>query len=350
MAEFQIGKFMVGDGHPTFIIAEIGINHQGKESIAREMIHQAAECGVNCVKFQKRTIDRILTREALDRPYTGPTSYGATYGEHRRNLELSEEAYYRLKETAEREGMAFLASAWDEEAADFLDALGVEAYKMASADLINIPLIEHIARKGRPIILSTGMSTDEDVDRAVAAVRKHTMAYALLQCCSAYPCSAENINLRVIPHFKEKHGCVVGYSGHERGIAISTVAVAMGAQIVERHFTLDRTMRGSDHAASLEPPGLHKLVRDIRTIEKAMGAADKTMQEEEIPLKGKLAKSVATATALAPGVPITEEMLTIKGPGTGIAPWRISEVIGRKPTREIPADKILTEEDIDWTA
>lgn len=348
MKNFKIGNKGVGEGYPTFVIAEAGINHQGEMRYAKQLIDIAAFAGADAVKFQKRKVERILTREGLDMPYANNNSFGKTYGEHKRVLELSDENYYELKKYAEDKGLIFLASAWDEESADFLEELGMPAFKMASADLTNIPLLEYVAIKGKPVILSTGMAGMEEVERAYKVIVKHNEQVALMQCTSTYPCQFENINLRVMLAYQDKFPCVVGYSGHELGIAIPPVAVALGAKIVERHFTIDRTMKGSDHAASLEPGGLQKMIRDIRHVENALGSKDKTLTPDEEPIKKKLAKSLVSAVAISKGSVITRDMLTTKGPGTGISPARIDEVIGKCVAKDLPEDAVIRQEDIVW--
>ncbi len=349
MPTLQLGSKTVGDGHPAYIIAEIGINHQGDVKIARELIHQAARAGADAVKFQKRNVDRILTRAGLEMPYENPNSFGKTYGEHKRALELTEADYHELLSHANEVEIDFAASGWDEESVDFLDELGVAFFKMASADLTNLPLLEHTAKKGRPLILSTGMADLELVKKAYTTVRKYTPDVAVLQCTSTYPVRFEEINLKVMETFRRTFPeAVIGYSGHELGIAVSEAAVTLGARIVERHFTLDRTMKGSDHAASLEPGGLQKLIRDIRHIEVALGNGNKRMQESEAPYYKKLAKSVVTTVPIAKGAIITRDMLTTKGPGTGISPARMEEVIGKPVKIDLQADVVIKEEEIEW--
>ncbi len=344
-----LGTKTVGADHPTYIIAEIGINHQGDVDIAKKLIDEAADAGADAVKFQKRTIKRILTADGLEMPYENRNSFGKTYGEHKLALELSESDYHALLDHANNRQVDFIASGWDEESIDFLDTLGVPFFKMASADLSNIPLLIHTAKKGKPMILSTGMADMDMVKLAVNAITPYNNQLAILQCTSTYPSIFEEINLRVLDTFmREFPQAVIGYSGHELGISISEAAVALGANIVERHFTLDRTMKGGDHAASLEPGGFKKLVRDIRHVEDAMGTGVKKVQESEAPIFKKLAKSVVSAVDLKTGTVITRDMLTTKGPGTGISPARLDELIGKTVVRNIPADVVLQEADIQW--
>jgi len=345
----HLGSQPVGSSHPVYVIAEIGINHQGDVEIAKKLIDEAASGGANAVKFQKRSIRRILTQEGLDMPYENRNSFGKTYGEHKLALELSEADYAELFNYANDRNVDFIASGWDEESINFLDQLGVPFYKMASADLTNIPLLIHTAQKGKPMILSTGMADMSMVETAVKTIEPYGVDLAILQCTSTYPSVFEEINLRVLKTFETTFpNAVIGYSGHELGIAITEAAVALGAKIVERHFTLDRTMKGGDHAASLEPGGFSKLVRDIRHIEAAMGGSQKQVQESEAPIFKKLAKSVVSADRIPAGTVITREMLTTKGPGTGISPARLEELVGKKVVCDIAADIVMNESDIDW--
>lgn len=294
METIQIGSRLVGRGQPCYIIAEAGINHNGQLDLAKQLVDIAVAAKVDAIKFQKRTIDAILTKEAQEQPYNSPNAFGATYGEHRRKLELSEEAYWELASYCQLRKITLLASAWDKQSANFLQQLGVPAYKIPSAGVTNLSLIECIAQKAKPIILSTGMSDMEEVAAAVALVRRYHDQLILLQCTSTYPCENDQLNLRVMETFRQKFDVLVGYSGHERGIALSEAAAALGAVVVERHITIDRTMRGSDHAASLEPEGLFRLVRDIRNIEKALGSPEKQILDSERPVRRKLVDGVLT--------------------------------------------------------
>ena len=344
----RIGHRLIGDGQPCFVIAEAGVNHNGSEDLAMRLIRIAAEARADAVKFQKRSVFDILTREALERPYISPNSFGTTYGEHRLKLELDEACWWRLKEQAEALGLIFLASAWDKRSADFLDELGVPAFKTASADLTNLDLLEHLAKKGKPMLVSTGMSTMAEVEEAVATIRRYNDRLVLLQCTSTYPTSHDEINLRVMQTYRERFGVLVGYSGHERGIAVTEAAAALGACVVERHFTIDRTLPGPDHAASLEPLGLQKLVRDIRNIERAMGSPEKTIMPSELPVRARLAKSVVARAPIPAGAVITEDMLTLKGPGDGIPANRLRDVVGRVAQVDVAEDTLIPREALEW--
>lgn len=346
MKTIKIGNREIGDGHPTFVVGEIGINHQGSVEIAKKLIDLAALAEADAVKFQKRTPNLILTKEALNRPYTGPNSFGETYGKHREVLELSKDDYIEISKYCKEKNIMFFASVWDEVSADIMEQFNVPVYKIASADLTNQPLLEHVAKKGKPVILSTGMSKLEEVDIAVKSIQKYTDELVLMHCVSTYPSEFNQINLRGIEKLKKRYGIPVGYSGHERGIAISLAAVALGANLVERHITLDRTMKGGDHAASLEPQGLIKLIRDIRAFEEAMGTGDITIIEEEIPIRHKLGKSLVARKKIPRGTKIDKSMVIAKSPGTGLPPYRIGDVLGKNAKVEIQEDEQLGPENL----
>jgi sialic acid synthase len=344
----KIGRRLVGEGQPCFVIAEGGVNHNGDACLAEELVRIAADCKADAVKFQKRTINELLTRAALERPYLNPNSLGATYGQHRQKLELSEADWYRLRDLAAGLGMEFMGSAWDRGSADLLEALDTPAIKTPSAVLTDLDLLEYIARKGKPMIVSTGMSTLEEVDEAVDRIVRHTHQLILLQCTSAYPSEFADINLRVMDTFRQRYGVLIGYSGHERGIAVSEAAATLGACVVERHFTKDRTLPGPDHAASLEPIGLKKLVRNIREIELAMGSPEKHLIAAEAPVRARLAKSVVAAQPISAGCVVRAEMLTVKGPGDGIPANHLARLIGRVAEVDILADTLLPTSALEW--
>ena len=348
MRTILIGDRRVGDGEPCFVVAEAGVNHNGELAVAKRLVQVAVQAGTDAVKFQKRSVADILIKSALEAPYAGPNSLGATYGEHRERLELPEAAWRELDADCRRAGMMLLASPWDPKSADFLEALGVPAFKLASADLTNLPLVEHVARKKRPVLLSTGMSEMEEIADAVDTVRRHHDELVLLHCTSAYPCEYPDLNLRVIDTLRRRFGCLVGYSGHERGLATTQAAVALGACVVERHFTLDRTMRGPAHAASLEPRGLELLVRDIRHVEAALGSAEKRLLPSEVPVRKRLAKSVVAARDIPAGRTVTREDLVVKGPGTGISPRHLDRLVGAVAERAITGDTLIPLEALGW--
>ena len=264
-----IGSRVIGGGRPTYVIAEIGLNHNGDVELAKQLIDVAADAGADAVKFQKRTPE-ISTPEHM-RDTLRETPWGTmTYLQYRYRVEFTREQYIEVADHAVLRGLDWFASPWDIPSVHFLEELNVVAHKVASASVTDIPLLVAIRDTGKPVILSTGMSTIEQIDAAIDVLG--TDRLVLLHATSTYPMEPEEANLRVIPVLRDRYpGVAVGYSGHERGLQISVAAVALGAVAVERHITLDRTMWGSDHAASLEPTGLQHLVRDIRIIETAMG-------------------------------------------------------------------------------
>lgn len=333
----------IGGDHPTFFLAEGGINHNGDMRIAKKLIEKAKLVGADAIKFQKRTTNAILTRGALEAPYLGPNSFGETYGEHRERLEFSEEQWVELRDYAERVGIPLTGSGWDESSVDVLDRVGVPFFKVASADLLNFPLLAHTASKGKPVIISTGMATMEDVHAAVAFMRQHTSRLVVLHCTSTYPAKVESCNLRAIQTFRDAFpDIVVGYSGHENGIAISQAVAVMGAKFIERHFTLDRTMKGGDHAASLEPRGFMMLVESVRKVECAYGDGVKRLMDGELAVKKKLAKSLVSARAIKAYEVITAAMLCAKSPGDGFPPSEAESVIGTVAAVDIARDVTIT--------
>jgi len=284
MSTVKIGDRLIGDDQPCYIIAEIGINHNGDVDLAKRLISVALAAGCNAVKFQKRTIAVVYTPEELAKPRENP--FGLTNGDLKYGLEFEQEEYQQIDAFCKSVKMPWFASPWDEEAVDFLEQFKVPAYKIASASLTDDHLLRHIRKTGKPVILSTGMSTYTEIDHAVEVLGKQDLI--LLHTTSTYPASYDELNLRVIPALAARYGVTVGYSGHETGIPTSVCATALGACCVERHVTLDRASWGSDHAASLEPNGITRLVRDIRLWEQAKGDGVKRVFESELPVIRKL--------------------------------------------------------------
>ncbi len=284
MSDVKIGNRAVGGRHPCYVIAEIGINHNGDIDIAKQLIDVAAAAGCDAVKFQKRTVDVVYTAEELARPRENP--FGPTNGDLKRGLEFGHAEYHEIDAYCATKNIAWFASCWDEASVDFIDHFDPPAYKIASASLTDDDLLVHTRSKGKPIILSTGMSSLEQIDHAVQVLGKKDLI--ILHSSSTYPAHYEELNLRVIPVLAQQFDVPVGYSGHETGIPSSVAAAAIGACMVERHLTLDRAMWGSDHAASLEPNGITRLVRDIRLVETAMGDGVKRVLDREKPVIEKL--------------------------------------------------------------
>lgn len=284
MANVKIGNRMVGDGNPCFIIAEIGINHNGDIKIAKRLIDLAAFAGCDAVKFQKRTIDVVYSAEELAKPRENP--FGTTNGDLKYGLEFGLKEYKEINKYCRDKKIMWFASCWDEDSVDFIGQFKVSCYKIASASLTDDGLLKYTRAKGKPIILSVGMSTLEQVDHAIKVLGKKDLI--ILHTCSAYPSEYSDLNLKVIPALRERYNVPVGYSGHETGLASSSAAVAIGACVVERHITLDRAMWGSDQAASLGTSGIIKLVKDIRLVETSLGDGVKKVTEKEIPIISKL--------------------------------------------------------------
>jgi len=280
----RIGSKSVGPGQPCYVVAEIGINHNGDIDLAKKLINVASAADCDAVKFQKRTIDVVYSKEELAKPRESP--FGTTNGDLKRGLEFELEEYEEIDRYCRELKIDWFASCWDEASVDFIAQFQVPCFKIASASLTDDNLLRHARAIGKPIILSTGMSTLEQIDHAVDVLGKNDLI--LLHSCSTYPAYYEELNLKVIDVLKGRYGVPVGYSGHETGLPSSVAAAALGACIVERHITLDRSMWGSDHAASLEPNGINRLVRDIRLIEKSMGDGVKRVLEREQPIIKKL--------------------------------------------------------------
>jgi sialic acid synthase SpsE/sugar phosphate isomerase/epimerase len=345
MPVIEIGGRLIGDGYPAYIIAEIGVNHNGILDLAIELIDVAIRAGADAVKFQKRCLDKLYAKKYLDNANAGEKTLRYMLP-ILQQVELSNEAFHTIVEYCGKKGITFLCSAFDTESADFLDTLGVPAYKVASADLTNLPLLDHLTGKGKPLILSTGMSRMEEVECTVDFLKQRGAQFALLHCNSTYPAAFEDINLRFMDQLR-RFGVPVGYSGHERGIAVSTVASALGASIIERHLTLDRTMDGPDHAASLEPQGFQKMVRDIRQITMALGTGqEKFFSRGEILNREVLGKSLVAARRILAGETITASMIGVKGPALGLSPQNYPSLIGRVMERTIEEDEPFLDRDL----
>jgi N-acetylneuraminate synthase len=284
MAEVKIGDTLVGDGRPCYIVAEIGINHNGDIEIAKKLIEMAEAAGCNAVKFQKRTVEVVYPPEELAKPRENP--FGPTNGDLKRGLEFGLKQYQEIDRYCRELEIAWFASCWDEGAVDFIAQFKPPCFKIASASITDDKLLRHYRSKGRPLILSTGMSTLEEIDHAVEILGKKDLI--VLQATSTYPSNYDELDLRVIPELRKRYGVPIGFSGHETGIPSSEAAVAVGACVLERHVTLERAMWGSDQAASLGPSGITRLVRDIRLIEMAMGSSTKRVFESEKPIIKKL--------------------------------------------------------------
>lgn len=272
----------------TFVIAEIGINHNGDLNLVKKLIDASVKAGCDAVKFQKRTIDLVYTKEELDQPRVSP--WGTTNREQKYGLEFTKEQYDEIDRYCKQVGIEWFASAWDIESQKFLQKYNLKYNKIASALLTDVELLRMVAKEKKYTFISTGMSTLEEIETAVKIFKEENCEFELMHCNSTYPMKNEDANLNVIKTLKDKFKCNIGYSGHETGRVVSLVAVALGATSIERHITLDRTMYGSDQAASLEAEDFFKLVRDIRTVESSFGRSDKVVLDTEVPIKKKLRK------------------------------------------------------------
>jgi N-acetylneuraminate synthase len=284
MSTLKVGTRLVGDDQPCFVIAEIGINHNGDIDVAKRLISVALAAGCDAVKFQKRTVDVVYTAEELAKPRENP--FGPTNGDLKHGLEFEHVEYEEIDAFCKSIKMSWFASPWDEGSVDFLEQFKVPVHKIASASLTDDNLLRHVRLTGKPIILSTGMSTYAEIDHAVEVLGKDNLI--LMHATSTYPANYDELNLRAIPTMATRYGVPIGYSGHETGIPTSVCAAALGACCVERHITLDRAGWGSDQAASLEPNGISRLVRDIRLWEQAKGDGVKRVYEREFPIIKKL--------------------------------------------------------------
>ena len=289
MSVVRIGSRLVGAGQSTLVVAEIGINHNGSLDLAKRLIEAAAGAGCDAVKFQKRTVDLVYSALELQRPRESP--FGATNGDLKRGLELGRDAYAEIDRHCRRLGLLWFASCWDPASVEFMEQFDPPCHKVASACLTDDVLVAAQRRTGRAMLLSTGMSSLDEIDHAVSVAGRDRLV--LLHCTSAYPATVSELNLRVIPKLVARYGVPVGYSGHEVGLYTTLAAVSLGACLVERHFTLDRTMWGTDQVASVEPQGMARLVKDIRAVEAALGDGIKRVYSSELPAREKLRRTVS---------------------------------------------------------
>jgi sialic acid synthase len=340
MRRLVIERAVVDDASPCYVIAEIGHNHQGNLEKCKELFRAAREAGAHAVKLQKRDNRSLYTREMYDRPYDNENSFGATYGAHREALEFGLKEYVELQRYAREIGVCFFATAFDVPSADFLARLDMPAYKIASGDLRNIPLLQYVARFGKPMIVSTGGATMADVERAYQAIIPLNQQLCILQCTAGYPAAFEELDLRVITTYRDRFpDVVVGLSSHDNGIAMAPAAYVLGARVVEKHFTLKRAAKGTDHPFSLEPVGLRKLVRDLQRVHAALGdGSKKVYQSEEGPIQ-KMSKKLVAARDLPRGHVLRREDLAVKSPGDGLPPYMMDEIVGRTLLRALRADE-----------
>ena len=342
----QVGEFLISDSSPTFVIAEIGINHNGSLTLAKQLIEKAALAGADCAKFQMRNLE-TLYRNAGN-PNDANEDLGAQYTlDLLSRFQLSTEEMFEAFDYCKAQGVLPLCTPWDLDSLKLLEQYGMEAYKIASADLTNHDLLKAIAHSGKPLLCSTGMSTESEIRETVKLLNKVGAKYVLLHCNSTYPAPFKDVNLNYLSRLKEIGQCPVGYSGHERGMFVAIAAVAKGAKVIEKHLTLDKTMEGNDHKVSLLPEEFSDMVQGIRQIDESLGsAAQRRMSQGEMMNRTNLAKSLVCTCDVSPGDVITEEMIAIKSPGRGVQPNRKADLIGLHAKRKIQAGDFFFPSDL----
>jgi N-acetylneuraminate synthase len=344
ISSITIGNKKIGPGEPCFIIAEAGVNHNGDPALAKKLIDIASEAKADAVKFQTFKAEHLVTRDADKAEYqkTNTESDESQYDMLKR-LEFSDENYQELFSYAKKRGILFLSTPFDPDSADLLDRIGVLAFKISSGDLTNLLLLSHIVTKNKPVILSTGMSCFGEIEVTVNHLKKKGLRdLVLLHCTTSYPAPLETVNLRVMKNLRNAFGFPVGYSDHTTGINIASAAVALGACIIEKHFTLDRSLPGPDHKTSLEPSELKAMVRNIRELEIALGDGIKVISSEECDIKKIATKSLVAKCTLYAGDTISDQSIVVKRPGTGIEPKYFDLVLGKKAKQDIKKDRVIT--------
>lgn len=342
MKRIKIANKNIGENEPCFIIAEAGVNHNGSFKLAKKMIDEAKKFGADAIKFQTYITEELVTNDAPKAEYQNRSVKDSQF-DMLKKLELSQVEFIRLKKYAKSKKINFLSTPFDIPSAVFLNKIKVSAFKIGSGELNNFPLLEKIASFKKPIILSTGMSDLSEVKAAVEKIKKKNSNLILLHCTTDYPAKIDEVNLKAMDTLKSEFNLPVGFSDHTPGITVSLAARSLGACVIEKHFTLDKKMPGPDHLASLDKNEFSDLVAGIRTIEKALGDGKKVPQKSEVAIKKIARKSVASRVYIEKGQKITEEMLKICRPGTGIAPGFIGKIIGKSAKIDILANKL-----IDW--
>ncbi len=342
----EIGDRKIGSGYPTFIIAEIGNNHQGSLELARRLVDEAIRAGADCAKFQMRDLDSLY-REGASGAYLAE-DLGTQYTlDLLRRFQLRKEDLFRVFDYCYSSGIQPLCTAWDLPSVAALESYGIPAYKTASADLTNHELLKTIAQCGKPMICSTGMSTDSEIKQAVTLLRQRGAQYALLQCNSTYPAPFKDINLKYMERLRTAGECPVGYSSHDRGINVAVAAVTLGASIIEKHFTLDRALEGNDHRVSLLPGEFAGMVEAIRQVEQALGDGEtREMSQGELMNRETLGKSLFITADVHPGEIIGEDMLEVRSPGRGLQPYRKAELVGKPAVRHLRPGDVLYPSDL----
>lgn len=326
----------------VFIIAEAGVNHNGSFELACKMVDEAKKAGVDCIKFQTFKSENLVSINAKKAEYQKKTTGGGSQIDMLKNLELSYDEFLKLKEYCDKVGICFLSTPFDFDSIDFLNTIEMPFWKIPSGEITNYPYLVALAKTGRPVVMSTGMCDMSEIADAIKVLRENgTQEIKLLHCNTEYPTPFEDVNLSAMKTMKEAFKLEVGYSDHTKGIEVPIAAVALGATIIEKHFTLDRNMEGPDHKASLEPSELAAMVSAIRNIEKTIGTGDKVPSESEKKNRTVARKSIVAKTSIKAGDMFTEKNITVKRPGTGISPMRWEEVLGQKAIRDFDEDEII---------
>jgi len=347
---------MVNPSAKTFVIAEAGVNHNGSDELALQLVETAARCGADAVKFQTFSADKLVRPGAEKAAYQKSATGDGDQHSMLKQLEMSPELHRRLVARCAELGIEFMSTPFDEEAADFLLALGMKRIKVPSGEITNHPFLRFLAAKNVPLIVSTGMATLEEVEEAVAVISAERTRLALTQplaemlsilhCTSNYPAAAADVNLRAMQTLAQACAVPAGYSDHTLGVAVSTAAVALGAVIIEKHFTLDKTLPGPDHQASLSPEELRQMIEQIRSVEQALGSAVKAPTPSELPVRALVRRSVTSRRDLAAGAVLTADDVCLLRPGTGIPPKSLEQALGRTMAHAVPAGTTLAWSDL----
>jgi len=347
MNTIRIGDRVIGAGNPCFIIAEAGINHNGSLEEAKRLVDCAVDIGADAVKFQKFKTEELVSKNSLKSAHVEEADSKASAFEIIKALELKDEDYMKLAQYSKQRGIIFFSSATDKESVDVLDRIGVPVFKVASCDLTNLPLLEYMAKKGKPIIMSTGMGDLKEIQKALKVIYSTgNRKVALLHCTALYPPQPGDHNLRAMTTMAKEFGVPIGYSDHSMTTSIPIAAVALGACIIEKHFTLSRDMPGPDQKASLEPDEFKEMVEGIRTVETALGSDVKAPTPGELEMRKSLRRSLVARSTLKPGDVLTDKNVAVKRPGTGIPPEELPNVLGRVAKHEIKEDELIRWEDL----
>ena len=345
MKTIKIEGVDIGKEYPCYIIAEIGVNHNGNLSLAKKLIDASIESGVNAVKFQKRDLKSLYRKESLENPNSESQGFEILLAELQ-EVELTKNGYMEIIDYCKKKKITFLCTPWDMPSVDFLEELDIVAYKISSGDMTNFPLIKYVSKTRKPMIISTGMSKIEEIEKMVSFVKEQNIPFVILHANSTYPSPIESLDLNLIPEFRKKFDLLVGFSGHEIGIIGSITAANMGAVIIERHITLDKTMKGLDHSSSLEPNEFKEMVSLIRLSEKAKGKPIKKMTRAEVLQREVVSKSIVCVLDICKGEIFSDKNIEAKGPEKGLSAQYFFDIIGKKSPRDIKCGEYVLEEDM----